>query len=275
MRMAAICGLDVAPVALTTANGKDVLLVERFDRLPHTRQRRAMVSALTILGIPEIAPREASYARLAEIMRERFNDPQHALPELFGRIIFNVLAGNTDDHARNHAAFWDGKLLTLTPAYDVCTYVRGGGEATQAMLIGLPDDPYRYSNVAGCVARAGLYGLSTNEATDIVERQLATIDENWDRVCDEAELAQDARRRSAEVSAPVRPRRLHRAHLNPRIRSGRKITARHVSTHCVPATLLDDGCTPSPGFGMRLVALTLRRVRGTWPDRRVGPNSPS
>jgi serine/threonine-protein kinase HipA len=194
MRMAAICGLDVAPVALTTANGKDVLLVERFDRRPDTRQRRAMVSALTILGIPEIAPREASYARLAEIMRERFNDPHQAQRELFGRIIFNILAGNTDDHARNHAAFWDGKLLTLTPAYDICTYVRGGGEATQAMLIGLPDDPYRYSNVVGCVARAGLYGLRTGEAHDIVERQLAGIEENWDRVCDEAELAQDTRR---------------------------------------------------------------------------------
>jgi serine/threonine protein kinase HipA of HipAB toxin-antitoxin module len=33
---------------------------------------------------------------------------------------FNILVGDTDDHARNHAAFWDGKLLELTPAYDIC-----------------------------------------------------------------------------------------------------------------------------------------------------------
>jgi hypothetical protein len=24
--------------------------------------------------------------------------------------------GNTDDHARNHAVFWDGQMLSLTPA---------------------------------------------------------------------------------------------------------------------------------------------------------------
>ncbi len=188
MRLAHLCGLHVAAVRRTTANGKDVLLVERFDRVPGTRRRRAVVSALTLLGIPEIAPREASYARLAELIRERFRDPQATLRELFGRIIFNVLSGNTDDHARNHAAFWDGHELELTPAYDICAYVRGGGEATQAMMIGLPSEGYRFSQVAGCIERAGLYGLTGVEAREIAERQLAVIDQRWDEVCDEAGL---------------------------------------------------------------------------------------
>lgn len=188
MRMASLCGLDVAPVGLTSADGKDVLLVERFDRIPGTRRRRAMVSALTMLGIPEMAPREASYARLAQLVRERFSDPQMTLRELFARIVFNILSGNTDDHARNHAAFWDGAELTLTPAYDVCPYVRGGGEATQAMMIGLPDDPFRFSQVAGCIERAGLYGLKEAEAREIVELQLTVIEESWDDVCEEARL---------------------------------------------------------------------------------------
>lgn len=188
MRMARLCGLQVAAVQLTTANGKDVLLVERFDRVPGTRQRRLIVSALTMLGIPEIAPREASYARLAQVIRERFTDPRATQRELFARITFNILCGNTDDHARNHAAFWDGQLLTLTPAYDICPYLRGGGEATQAMRIGGPGDPFRFSQVAGCVDRAGVYGLRRAEAQEIVERQIATIDEHWDVVCDEARL---------------------------------------------------------------------------------------
>ena len=49
--------------------------------------------------------------------------------------MFNILCGNTDDHARNHAAFWDGKKLELTPAYDICPQARAGGMASQAMLI--------------------------------------------------------------------------------------------------------------------------------------------
>ncbi|MCW3066335.1 MAG: type toxin-antitoxin system HipA family toxin [Solirubrobacterales bacterium] len=194
MRMASLCGLRVAPVRLTSAGGgKDVLLVERFDRIRGTRRRRAMVSALTLLGIPEMAPREASYARLAQIIRERFRDPQETLRELFARITFNILSGNTDDHARNHAAFWDGDGLTLTPAYDICTYVRGGGEATQSMMIGLPEDPFRFSQIAGCIERAGLYGLSAVEAREIVDGQLTAIEEHWDAVCDEAGLPQQTR----------------------------------------------------------------------------------
>jgi serine/threonine-protein kinase HipA len=189
MRMAALCGLDAAQVELTSANGKDVLLVERFDRVPGTLQRRDFVSALTMLGLPEIPPRDASYAELALIVREHFTEPTATLRELFGRITFNILSGNTDDHARNHAAFWDGRALTLTPAYDICTYVRGGGEAVQAMIIGPPEDPYRYSQVAGCVERAWVYGLDAREAREIVERQLTTINERWDDVCDEARLA--------------------------------------------------------------------------------------
>lgn len=188
MRLAKLCGLDVADVQLTAANGKAALLVERFDRVPGTTQRRGIVSALTMLGLPELAPREASYAKLAEIIRERFTDPQSALRELFARIVFNVLSGNTDDHPRNHAAFWDGELRGLTPAYDICPYVRGGGEATQAMIIGPPDDPVRLSQVRRCVEHAAVYGLTAPQARDIVDGQLTTIEANWELVCDEAGL---------------------------------------------------------------------------------------
>ena len=153
-----------------------------------TRQRRLQVSALTILGIPETAPREASYGRLAEVVRERFTRPRQTLRELFSRITYNILCGNTDDHARNHAAFWDGSMLALTPAYDICSYLRGGGEATQAMMLGAPDDPYRYSQIAGALDRAAVYGLDRSEAREIAEAQLAIIGEHWDEVCDEARL---------------------------------------------------------------------------------------
>jgi len=37
--------------------GRDILLVDRFDRMPETKQRRALVSALTILGLDEMMAR--------------------------------------------------------------------------------------------------------------------------------------------------------------------------------------------------------------------------
>lgn len=199
MRLAKRCGLDVADVELTSANGKDVLLVERFDRIPGTAQRRGIVSALTMLRLPELAPGDASYAKLAQVIRERFSEPRVALRELFARIVFNILSGNTDDHARNHAAFWDGELRGLTPAYDVCAYVRGGGEATQAMIIGPPEDPVRLSQVCRCVEYAPVYELTAPEAREIIDRQLATIHEDWELTCDEARLGTAERAMFARV----------------------------------------------------------------------------
>jgi serine/threonine-protein kinase HipA len=187
MELARRAGLSVATVALTHALGRDVLLIDRFDRLAGGG-RRAMVSALTILGLDELGARYASYARLAGIIRTRFDDPRATLRELFARITFNILVGNNDDHARNHAAFWDGATLTLTPAYDICPQPRAGGETAQLMAIG--EDGYRMSQVAGCVARASTYLLSEREAREIVDHQIAVVEAEWDGVCDQAALTE-------------------------------------------------------------------------------------
>lgn len=185
MELARRAGIDVAAVELTQALGKDALLVERFDR-PGGERRRQLISALTILGLSEIAARYASYADLADAIRARFTAPAPTLRELFSRIVFNVLTGNNDDHARNHAAFWDGSALTLTPAYDVCPQPRAGGETAQIMAIGR--DGYRMSQVAGCVANASTYLLSEPDAREIVDRQIDVIATQWQDVCDSAEL---------------------------------------------------------------------------------------
>jgi serine/threonine-protein kinase HipA len=193
MELARRCGLDVASVELTSAYGKDALLVERFDREPESATRRHVVSALTVLELHELLARYASYADLAEQVRRRFTEPRRTLRELFGRIVFNVLVGNTDDHARNHSAFWDGSngMLTLTPAYDICPQARAGGEASQAMII--RPDGFRMSQVSGCVDGAATYMLSEADAREIVDHQIETIESQWDEVCDIAALGRAER----------------------------------------------------------------------------------
>jgi serine/threonine-protein kinase HipA len=188
MDLAARAGLDVAPVELVHVLDRDVLLVERFDRVPGTTQRLAMVSALTILGLDAMLARYASYADLAQIVRERFSSARRTVRELFSRITFNILVGNTDDHARNHAAFWNGAELMLTPAYDICPQLRSGGESSQAMIIG--EDGFRMSQLAGCVARAETYLLSERDAREIIDHQIAVIEAEWDDACDVARMTQ-------------------------------------------------------------------------------------
>jgi len=188
MRLAHLVGLNVAPVRLTTSAHKDVLLIERFDRVHSAGgwQRKAFVSALTLFGLDEMMARYASYADLAEIIRHRFVNAADTLRELYGRLVFNILCGNTDDHARNHGAFWDGQNLELAPAYDICAQTRTGQEASQSMLIAGQD---RLSRVSSCLEAAAHFHLSREDALEMVHQQLACIIENWDSVCDEAGLS--------------------------------------------------------------------------------------
>lgn len=195
MELARRVGIDVAPVTLSAAHGRDVLLVDRFDRST-SRPRRMAVSALTILNLHDalgMAGRYASYTDLADQIRERFDNADKTLRELFSRIMFNILVSNTDDHAKNHSAFWDGNILALTPAYDICPQLRTGGEAVQAMAYGRNGE--RFSRVADCVEHAGNYHLSIDEARSIAEQQIGTIRENWSEVCDLARLTAAQRER--------------------------------------------------------------------------------
>jgi serine/threonine-protein kinase HipA len=189
MRLAALAGLSAAPVFLVNATGKDVLLVERFDREPEGAgwSRRSMVSALTILELDEMQARYASYEDLAEQVRFRFNDPTATLHELFGRLTLNVLVGNLDDHARNHAAFWDGSQLSLTPAYDICPQARTGEEANQAMLIA---GQARSSQIATCLAAAANFHLTADQARAVVAHQLEMIGAHWLALSTEANVGQ-------------------------------------------------------------------------------------
>jgi serine/threonine-protein kinase HipA len=187
MRLAELAGLNAASVKLVKAANKDVLLIRRFDRVPKGRKwaRKAMVSALTLLQLDDMMARYASYEDLSEIIRHRFTDPKHTLKELFSRLVFNILCGNTDDHARNHAAFWDGKALTLTPAYDICPQGRTGNEASQAMLISGDNN---LSQLKTCLETAHNFLLSEEEAHETFDNLTATIEQHWEAVCEEAEL---------------------------------------------------------------------------------------
>jgi serine/threonine-protein kinase HipA len=189
MRLARLAGLVVASVRLVRASGKDVILIERFDRERKGENwtRRAIVSALTIFGLDEMMVRYTSYEDLAEAIRHRFTDPEATLRELFGRLTFNILVGNTDDHARNHAAFWDGTALSLTPAFDICPQQRTGREANQAMLI-LGD--MKESRLALCVDAAHRFLLSADDAKAIIQDQVDCIRGNWIEVCDEAKMTE-------------------------------------------------------------------------------------
>lgn len=193
MRLARLVGIDAARVTLVETMGQGVLLVERFDRraAPNGVTRRLMLSGLSLLGLSVSDARFARYSDLAEVIRQHFENPKAALEELYKRLAFNVLVGNTDDHARNYAAFWDGKTLALTPAYDICPHLRSTDVVTQAMMIeGAEGDHSTLRNVLSVCDR---FGVSREHARSLINDMIGTVKTHWREVCEEADLLPDER----------------------------------------------------------------------------------
>ena len=183
LELARRVGIDVPASSITRSLGHDVLLVERFDR-PGAGRRRLMVSGLTMLGLDEMAARYATYPDLLDVLRRRGSDPRVG-ERLFERIVFNIAIGNNDDHARNHAAFWDGAELTLTPAYDLCPQARSGETSGQAMAIDRKG--VRESSMRACVD-AATSTASIEPMRSTRPSQIDTIAEVWDDVADGCRL---------------------------------------------------------------------------------------
>jgi len=193
MKLAQLADIDVANVELKHSLGKDILLVERFDRIIGDGfiERRLMLSGLSLLKLNEMEARYASYPQLAEVIRHNLPNAESSLHELFRRVVFNILIGNTDDHARNHAAFWNGVTLTLTPAYDICPQNRTGQIATQAM--NLEGKQGNHSTLINALSICHLFMLEPAEAKEIINKLISVINDNWVNVCNEAELGKNER----------------------------------------------------------------------------------
>lgn len=84
--------------------------------------------------------------------------------------------------------FWDGRQLTLTPAYDLCPQLRSGETAFQAMAIGRGGE--RASQLQVCLDAAAEYHLDRTEAADIIDHQLTVISEQWADAADTAGLTE-------------------------------------------------------------------------------------
>jgi serine/threonine-protein kinase HipA len=184
LKLAQACGLSVADSKLTSVAGKDVLLVRRFDRIKaKTRyQRYRMVSALTLLRSEDtLAGRENwSYLLLADEIRRTSINPTVDLKELFGRMCFNAIISNLDDHPRNHALLANNKGWRLSPAYDLTpTPLVAKDIRLLAMSCGTQGRLARKENL---VSAYGRFLLSEGEALSIVDAIVEIVRREWD-VC--------------------------------------------------------------------------------------------
>lgn len=178
-------GIEAVTGRRLSIMNKDVLLIERFDCDAEDTTRRHFFSALTALDLDEMEARYAGYPDLSDYLRRFADDATGQCRELFRRMLLNIMIGNCDDHARNHALFWDGRYVRLTPAYDLCVIPRIALEGRQDMDVG---EQGKRSTLANACSSCGRFGLAEREARQMAEEMETIIRDSWQDACEEAAI---------------------------------------------------------------------------------------
>lgn len=91
-------------------NNQKILLIKRFDR--EGNRRIPCMSAMSLLGAKDGEDKH-SYVDFANKL------DGSSKKELYARMMFNALFGNTDDHLRNHSLMRVNNKWILSPNYDL------------------------------------------------------------------------------------------------------------------------------------------------------------
>ncbi|OGB50083.1 MAG: hypothetical protein A2535_06190 [Burkholderiales bacterium RIFOXYD2_FULL_59_8] len=174
LELARQCGLDVPETDLVTLpDGRNVMLIERFDRVGlkgGAFARKHCVSALTMLAKLEQESLASGYAEIAHAISVYGVDGnvQQDRTELYTRIAFNILVSNDDDHLRNHAFVWDphGRAWRLSPLYDVVPHPQLAHERFLHLSLG-PQG--RHATLSNLLDANGAFGLLKPDAAKLID----------------------------------------------------------------------------------------------------------
>ena len=159
---------NVAMTQILEGFDENILLVKRFD-LEFGRPSHHFISGHSIINMHKIKESMAkdrySYGFLAEFLLKYGSEPKLDAEELYKRMVYNVLIGNTDDHPRNHAFLYSFKEKTwrLSPAYDVLTI---SNEVQHGLGIGKYG---RKGNIRNILSQHTRFSLNAAQATSIVK----------------------------------------------------------------------------------------------------------
>lgn len=123
--MAKAAGINIMPCRLIEVDGKRHFITQRFDREKGCKLHMQTLAAMY--------PNADSYEKLLMVCR-KMRLPASASEEVFRRMVFNILANNTDDHNKNFSFLMNeqGKW-SLSPAYDLTYIFNAGGFLPETM----------------------------------------------------------------------------------------------------------------------------------------------
>ena len=124
-KMALAAGINMMPCKIIEVEGQKHFITHRFDR---DKERKLHMQTLAALY-----PDADSYEKLLMVCR-KMRLPESTQEEVFRRMVFNILANNTDDHNKNFSFLMnESGQWQLSPAYDMTYTFNVGGFLPEKM----------------------------------------------------------------------------------------------------------------------------------------------
>ncbi len=118
--MARKAGVNTAQTRTIETGNYHILLSRRFDRNESGR-RIHFASAMSLLGLSDgdSASTGHGYTDIVDFILRYGAEVERDIEELYRRVAFYIIIGNSDDHFRNHGFLLTRKGWRLSPAYDM------------------------------------------------------------------------------------------------------------------------------------------------------------
>jgi serine/threonine-protein kinase HipA len=149
--MAKKAGIRMMPCWLMDVEGDKHFVTKRFDREGEKKLHMQTLAALY--------PEADSYERLLWVCR-KMRLSERDSEEVFRRMVFNILANNTDDHNKNFSFLMDEQgRWRLSPAYDLTYIFNMGGflpETRHCLMIRGKYDGITLDDVMALAAENGI-----------------------------------------------------------------------------------------------------------------------
>lgn len=175
--LAMVCGIKVPVFFLQEVPTGHALVLQRFDRegAVDEEQRIHYLSASALLNVAYEDNTGGSYVELAQVLRRISAQPEADLHELYRRMVFNLVVGNSDDHVKNHGVLLEGNgRYRLAPAFDLVMQLNGNtGYQLLAILPGQAESSLGLARQA-----AAQFGLSKSRAEDIIKQVSELVQEH-------------------------------------------------------------------------------------------------
>lgn len=163
--MALMAGIAMMPSQLMDVEGVNHFLTKRFDRDNTGKLHTQTLAALY--------PDADSYEKMLTVCR-KLHVPETDCQEVFRRLVFNILANNTDDHHKNFTFIMNREgSWRLSPAYDMTFIFDSGGylpNEEHCLMVGGKLRNITYDDILGFAEECGI-----RDAENIIKEVVSAL----------------------------------------------------------------------------------------------------